>query len=173
MTVEYRQHEPTGLTVGSDGTVIGPSGKVLKPAVSNCGYERVAIYRNGKQKRLSVHRLVAETFFGEPTAPNVNHKDGNKRNNAALNLEWCTPSENSKHAVRTGLWNPEKAGAIRRQRGSNAGAKNGRAKLTPEQVQEIRGLKYGYGDAPWKRYGISDVQFYNVRKGVSWQGAAA
>ena len=52
----------------------------------------------------AIHRLVALAFFG-PRLPGyeVNHKDGNKRNNSVDNLEYVTRSENHLHAYRTGL----------------------------------------------------------------------
>jgi hypothetical protein len=52
----------------------------------------------------SIHRLVAEAFLSNPLdKPEVNHKNGNKLDNRAVNLEWVTSSENSCHAFRTGL----------------------------------------------------------------------
>jgi hypothetical protein len=51
-----------------------------------------------------VHRIVASVFCHHPDGSDiVNHKDGIKTNNKALNLEWCTPTENNNHAVRMGL----------------------------------------------------------------------
>lgn len=63
------------------------------------GYNRVALSKNNKVKRVLVHRLVALTFLqNEFNKPCVNHKDGNKLNNQLINLEWCTYSENENHS---------------------------------------------------------------------------
>lgn len=64
------------------------------------GYERVAI----KTKTALIHRLVAQSFLPNPNnKPQVNHIDGNKKNNNASNLEWSTNIENINHARKTGL----------------------------------------------------------------------
>ena len=77
--------------------------KVLSPRNST-SYSMLALFNNGKRKDLKVHRLVAKSFLPNPqNKPQVNHKDGNKLNNHFENLEWCTNSENQKHAYKTGL----------------------------------------------------------------------
>ena len=72
--------------------------KVLKASTGNI-YAQV-ILNNGDvrhRKTVTVHRLVAEAFVENPL-PNeykyINHKDENKRNNKADNLEWCTAKYN-------------------------------------------------------------------------------
>lgn len=68
------------------------------------GYLRVYLNDNGKTKFVPIHRLVAQAFIPNPeNKPQVNHIDGNKQNNNVKNLEWCTNSENQKHAYRLGL----------------------------------------------------------------------
>ena len=75
-------------------------GTPLKKYISSYGYERVCI--NGKC--WLVHRIMAMVFIPNPdNKPEVNHIDGNKLNNCASNLEWCTKSENITHAIKTGL----------------------------------------------------------------------
>lgn len=77
--------------------------KVLKGYTDFKGYQRVCIHCRGERirKDLKVHRLVAEAFVPNPdNKPQVNHIDGNKQNNAASNLEFCTNQENQLHAYR-------------------------------------------------------------------------
>lgn len=73
----------------------------------NKKYAVVSYMEGGKQKHAYVHRLVATAFVPNPNNyPQVNHKDGDTRNNRAENLEWVTPSMNMRHAYETGLNNP-------------------------------------------------------------------
>ncbi len=81
---------------------------VLKPWVAQ-GYETLRLWNNTGKHSLKVHRLVAGAFLKNPLSkPEVNHIDGNKLNNFAKNLEWCTSSENTRHAISTGLFTPYK-----------------------------------------------------------------
>lgn len=78
--------------------------KELKPKIDKYGYLVVTLHIDGKQKSITIHTLVAKAFIPNPeNKPQVNHKDGNKQNPDESNLEWCTVSENIKHAFDTGL----------------------------------------------------------------------
>ena len=74
--------------------------KIMKP--SNCfGYLIVALRKDGKYKKIRVHRLVAQAFIPNPeNLPCVNHKDENTLNNKIENLEWCTHEYNDNYGSR-------------------------------------------------------------------------
>ena len=70
-------------------------GKQMKQSLHTKGYKTVALTKDGKTKTVFVHRLVAAAFIANPNnLPMVNHKDEDKTNNFADNLEWCTASYN-------------------------------------------------------------------------------
>ena len=77
------------------------TGQILNNKVVNsAGYLRVSILG----RKYFIHRVIAELFVPNPdNKPEVNHKDGNKTNNKADNLEWVTRSENMKRAYKLGL----------------------------------------------------------------------
>jgi hypothetical protein len=67
------------------------------------------------------------------------------------------------------LRDPKRAGATQKANGTQRGANNGRAKITDDVVRAIRAeQKAKYGDAPWKKYGISNVMYRNIRIGANW-----
>lgn len=75
---------------------------VLVGSVDNHGYKQVILTKNGKPKTHKVHKLVALAFVPNPHGyPEINHKDENKLNNNADNLEWCTRAYNVAYGTRT------------------------------------------------------------------------
>lgn len=78
-------------------------GGIKSPTETKWGYLICPLWKNGKAKHCSVHRLVAEAFIPNPeNKPTVNHIDCNRKNNRADNLEWATQSENVRHSVKLG-----------------------------------------------------------------------
>lgn len=80
------------------------SKKYIKPRINENNYLIIDLYKNNIRKTYKLHRLVAQAFLDNPdNLPQVNHKDCNKLNNNISNLEWCTASQNTKHAWDNGL----------------------------------------------------------------------
>lgn len=136
--------------------------KVLKAPLDISGYPRVSLYKDGKSNFVFVHRLVAQMFLDDvelTTEMQVNHKDGIKNNNHVENLEWCTRSENLKHAHEIGIKKALK------------GEELWNSKLTEENVREIRELlKQGLtGVSIAKRFGVHPMQISSIKLGKIWR----
>ena len=86
--------------VSSDGDLrsLG-SGRVLAKNSMGAGYVKADLWKDGGRMQTSVHRIVASAFVPRPDGcDEVNHKNGNKTDNRASNLEWVTRSDNVNHA---------------------------------------------------------------------------
>ena len=109
-------------TVSDNGRVRRLGQDRDKSAFNKHGYLNLDLYHNGVRKHELVHRLVAKAFVPNPdNKPVVNHKDGNKLNNNADNLEWVTSLENNRHAWKNGLMRPSYS--MRGRKNPNAGRK--------------------------------------------------
>lgn len=79
-------------------------GRILRSRPNLHGYEIVTVSIDGAVRTVQVHVAVAAAFLGpRPAGMDVNHRNGNKRDNRLVNLEYVTRSENHKHAFRSGL----------------------------------------------------------------------
>ena len=131
--------------------------KILNCSFTFDGYVKADLWKNKKRKTYRIHRLLAIEFIENPlNKPQVNHIDGNKTNNNVANLEWCTASENIKHAWDTGL--------------AKRGEEHGGSKLTQNQVDQIReliGLKTQREIA--KIFNVSSKTISNIHTGKTWK----
>lgn len=118
---------PEKYSISDDGHIVNKlTGHYPKTRINNWGYEAIPLNYKGDQTTQYIHRLVALTFIPNPNNyPEVNHIDGNKRNNCYSNLEWTTSSKNQKHAFEMGLQNKPK------------GELNGMAKNKEEDVIRV------------------------------------
>lgn len=81
-------------------------GRIMTASLNKKGYLTVHLSKDTKERRIPVHRLVAQAFIPNPDAKEqVNHIDGDKQNNNVGNLEWVTNEENMAHAIAHGLIN--------------------------------------------------------------------
>lgn len=120
-------------TINDNGEIFSDiSGKMKTRNKGNTEYQIINFMtQEGKKKTYRVHRLVMMAFKPIEDMNNleVNHIDGDKKNNALSNLEWCSASENQKHAFQTGLQQPRK------------GEKSNFSKLTQADIDKIFELR--------------------------------
>lgn len=105
------------IQVSAEGKVrslLSGTPRILKTSIDNKGYHRIRVTIEREKKTFKLHREVAKAFIPNPdNKPQVNHKDGNKNNNSATNLEWVTNKENCNHAIKNGLWDSVLEGSRR------------------------------------------------------------
>lgn len=109
--------------------------RIIQPTDNGAGYKIVGLVRNGHRKNYYVHRLVADAFLCEHNGDVVNHKDYNKANNSADNLEWCTQKENVLHSVPKMMHRKGKAASNTGEQYISKQKKNGLYRVTIDQKQ--------------------------------------
>ena len=103
--------------------------KLKNQTINRDGYVTSKLCYGGKCRRLTIHRLVAKAFIPNPNNyTQVNHMDGNKKNNTVENLEWVSAAQNVQHAWATGLINSDHM----------LGSNHHKAKVSEQDVKDIR-----------------------------------
>lgn len=129
-----------------------PTARIKVPSIAGKGYLYVHFWKGNKRKAERLHRVVATAWVPNPNGLlEVNHKDGDKLNCIADNLEWSTRGANLSHARQTGL----RVGA----------GKSG--KLTAEQARAIRESSQPV-DIVAAEYGVSRSTVKSIRDGQRW-----
>lgn len=130
----------------------------MKPSIDGWRYRQIYLSNQGTTTRFSLHRLVASYFVPNPDGKKeVNHKDGDKGNNAASNLEWSTRSENMLHGFRIGIMD-------------HKGDKHGYRKLSSTDVLDIRKkISNGVRLVDLEReYGVSNGCICDIKAKRTW-----
>lgn len=148
-------------SIGGKYKKMYPDGYITLGTIGDVGYRMVTMRKPGTAVHVRIHTLVGEHFCVKPVTTEklfINHLDGNKLNNNDWNLQWCTPGENVRHAVETGLFDTK-------------GEKHMHAKLTNEKVLEMRRLRFKEGLTHQKigeMFGVCRRQAGDVINGVNW-----
>lgn len=98
-------HYENKYSIQEDGVIISHrENSPIKPSKNSNGYYKYTFTLNGKREQKLIHQVVAKHFLPNPyDYKQVNHKDGNKANNAVSNLEWISHEDNVQHSLETGL----------------------------------------------------------------------
>ena len=141
--------------VTSKGDIFGidKSGSIHKitPRVHNHGYLRFTFCDGNLHRDIYIHRIVALAFIPNPNGyGEVNHIDGNKKNNDVSNLEWCNRQMNNLHAFKTGLRQYEELKEMARRPCPK------QRKLSIEDIRRIRGEENSISNTRLaSKYGIN------------------
>lgn len=157
MTEQWVQVAGFTLEISTHGRVRNTVTKHIRAPQAWKGYYRLRF--GGKTHK--IHHLVARAFIPNPLGlTEINHKDGCKSNNLVANLEWSTHQGNMQHAFETGLCKPL------------LGEDNGAAKLTADQVRQIR-AKYIPGKVRQvdlgAEFGVSQRMISLIVRNEKWQ----
>lgn len=120
----------------------------LKNSLKDSGYFGVALYKNKKRKDFLIHRIVATAFLKRNNNQNqVNHINGIKTDNSVENLEWCTPLENTRHAINKGFFSKylTKKGLVKKKFLTTSDVLNIRKMLSNGEKQRLIADKYNIG----------------------------
>lgn len=134
--------------------------KINTTVPNYAGYPVITLHDRGKRRQFRLSRLVLEAFVGKcPDNYQANHLDGDKDNNRLENLEWTTPSGNSKHAYFLGL----SKGPV--------GEINGRGRLKLVEVTKIKELARGgvVISTIAQEFNISASHVYAIKNGTKWK----
>lgn len=105
-SIIYIDKNITKYMISNHGRVMNIiTGGLLNPCSSNHGYPYLTIRANNKSYRMDIHKYVALYFVSNPNpkiCTVVHHRDSNKQNFYYKNLQWVTPSDNTKYAVLNG-----------------------------------------------------------------------
>ena len=114
----YKQYKDTIYEISNTGKIRNMNTNKELKTQDKKGYNKVSLHIGKNRKRKAIHVMVAEMFLDKNDfkyAPSekkedidinklqVNHKDGNKKNNNVDNLEWCTSTYNIEHSYRIGI----------------------------------------------------------------------
>lgn len=153
---EYERFYKLGGVRAGIGVVKHFEEQLLTPTIGSNGYKKVTLYRDGKMHTEAVHRLVAETFIENPLGlPYTNHKDENKLNNSAENLEWVTPKENNNYGTKKERIRQKKLGRKRQPFSDEHKAKLSAA------LKGVNGKKVICGDKVFDSSRIA-AEYYNL-----------
>ena len=112
ISTQQRVRSLDRTVICKDGQIKSVKGRILKQRINTCGkgYYIVCLCKEAVAVVFSIHRLVALAFIPNPgNLPEVNHIDGDTRNNDISNLEWCTHQQNCLHAYKANLRQPPRA----------------------------------------------------------------
>lgn len=135
-------------------------GLLLNKQTCSWGYFVVKLTKNSKSIYYYVHRLVASAFIGNKhNHPQVNHINGIKNDNRVKNLEWCTCEYNIRHSKEIGIRTYQHV----------IGSRNIKAKLTEDDIREIRRCNDMKKIELAKKYGVSYSTIKRILNKSSWK----